>query len=160
MASVAATLANGGISPITGRRVLSTETVKNCLILMFSCGMYDYSGNWAFHVGLPAKSGVSGCVFVVIPNVMGLCVFSPRLDFRGNSVRGIEFCKILAKKYKFHIFTQLTGTDVEKSSNMYKEKVNKVETKEKEPLLLTKFFNAVRKGDIVEVQNSVSKISL
>jgi glutaminase len=71
--------------------------------------MYDYSGAWAFDVGLPAKSGVSGCIFVVIPNVMGLCTFSPRLDYRGNSVRGIEFCKILAKRFNFHIFTQLVG---------------------------------------------------
>lgn len=60
LASIAATLANGGISPLTGRRILSTETVKKCLILLLSCGMYDYSGMWAFNVGLPAKSGVSG----------------------------------------------------------------------------------------------------
>jgi glutaminase len=112
LASIAATLANGGICPATGRRILSPETVKNCLILLFSCGMYDYSGAWAFNVGLPAKSGVSGCIFVVIPNVMGLCTFSPRLDFRGNSVRGIEFCKILAKRYNFHIFTQLVGSGI------------------------------------------------
>jgi glutaminase len=64
LATMAATLANGGINPTTGSRVLSAETVKNCLVLLCSCGMYDYSGAWMFDVGLPSKSGVSGCIFV------------------------------------------------------------------------------------------------
>ena len=60
-ANVAGTLANAGICPITRERVFSAEITKNCLSLMYSCGMYDFSGEFAFSVGLPAKSGVSGC---------------------------------------------------------------------------------------------------
>eukprot|EP00741_Cyanophora_paradoxa_P019119 tig00021126_g18460.t1 len=107
MATMAATLANAGVCPTTGRRCVNPKTVRNCLALMYSCGMYDFSGEWAFSIGLPAKSGVSGAIFVVIPNVMGLAIYSPRLDRRGNSVRGIEFCKRLTERYSFSIFDQL-----------------------------------------------------
>ncbi|XP_056157806.1 glutaminase 2b [Lampris incognitus] len=104
---MAATLANGGICPITGERVLSAEAVRNTLSLMHSCGMYDYSGQMAFHVGLPAKSGVSGAVLLVIPNVMGVMCWSPPLDRVGNSVRGIHFCQELVSLFNFHNYDNL-----------------------------------------------------
>lgn len=111
MSMVAATLANGGVCPTTGRRVLQPATVQKCLSMMYSCGMYDYSGAWAFHVGLPAKSGVSGAILVVVPNVLGLCVWSPRLDAQGNSVRGIEFCRELVATYNFHNYDNLSAAN-------------------------------------------------
>ncbi|XP_013873424.1 glutaminase kidney isoform, mitochondrial [Austrofundulus limnaeus] len=104
---MAATLANGGICPITGDRVLSAEAVRNTLSLMHSCGMYDFSGQFAFHVGLPAKSGVSGAVLLVVPNVMGLMCWSPSLDRLGNSVRGIHFCQELVSYFNFHNYDNL-----------------------------------------------------
>eukprot|EP01135_Chromosphaera_perkinsii_P003917 Nk52_evm18s262 gene=Nk52_evmTU18s262 len=107
MANVAGTLANGGICPITGERVISPSTVRNCLSLMYSCGMYDYSGEFAFTIGLPAKSGVAGAIMIVIPNVMGICTWSPKLDSHGNSARGIEFCKHLCKRFNFHNYDGL-----------------------------------------------------
>ena len=104
---IAATLANGGICPLTNERIFSNTIVKNALSLMSSCGMYDYSGEWAYTIGIPAKSGVSGIVMGIIPNVMGIAVFSPKLDELGNSSRGIEFFKELTKLYPFHIYDNI-----------------------------------------------------
>ncbi|XP_059081128.1 glutaminase liver isoform, mitochondrial-like isoform X2 [Tigriopus californicus] len=101
---MAATLAKGGVCPITGQRVLASEAVQNVLALMYSCGMYNYSGQFAFEVGLPAKSGGGGTLMLVIPNVMGITLWSPCLDNLGNSVRGVQFCKELIKTYHFHRF--------------------------------------------------------
>uniref|UniRef100_A0A8C5D6E7 glutaminase n=1 Tax=Gouania willdenowi TaxID=441366 RepID=A0A8C5D6E7_GOUWI len=104
---MAATLANGGFCPITGERVLSPESVRNTLSLMHSCGMYDFSGQFAFHVGLPAKSGVAGGILLVVPNVMGVMCWSPPLDKLGNSVRGIQFCTDLVSLCNFHNYDNL-----------------------------------------------------
>ncbi|XP_058044520.1 glutaminase kidney isoform, mitochondrial isoform X3 [Ahaetulla prasina] len=104
---MAATLANGGFCPITGERVLSPEAVRNTLSLMHSCGMYDFSGQFAFHVGLPAKSGVAGGILLVVPNVMGMMCWSPPLDKMGNSVKGIHFCHELVSLCNFHNYDNL-----------------------------------------------------
>ncbi|CAB1328400.1 unnamed protein product, partial [Coregonus sp. 'balchen'] len=104
---MAATLANGGFCPITGERVLSPEAVRDTLSLMHSCGMYDFSGQFAFHVGLPAKSGVAGGILLVVPNVMGIMCWSPPLDKLGNSVRGIQFCTDLVSLFNFHNYDNL-----------------------------------------------------
>jgi glutaminase len=109
-AVIAATLANGGVCPITNERVLGFDTVRACLSLMYSCGMYDFSGEFAFTVGLPAKSGVSGGLMVVIPNVLGLCIWSPRLDSLGNSVRGLAFCHELVARYNVHNYDDLVNS--------------------------------------------------
>ena len=104
---IAATLANGGVCPLTNERIFSNTIVKNALSLMSSCGMYDYSGEWAYTIGIPAKSGVSGIIMGIIPNVMGVAVFSPKLDELGNSSRGIQFFKELTKIYSFHIYDNI-----------------------------------------------------
>ncbi len=126
MSVVAATLANGGVCPLTGERVLRPETVQKCLSLMGSCGMYDYSGEWAFRIGLPAKSGVSGLILAVVPNVLGLCTWSPRLDRHGNSVRGIRFCEELVQTFNFHAYDNLTdGHHVKKDPRSRREQTRR-----------------------------------
>lgn len=104
MALFAAILANGGVSPVTGEMHFRSDIIKSVLCVMATSGMYDYSGRWFYNVGLPAKSGVSGCIMVVVPNVCGICVYSPRLDKYGNSVRGVKLFNKLVKSYRMHIF--------------------------------------------------------
>ncbi|CAD7973307.1 unnamed protein product [Amoebophrya sp. A25] len=97
MSTMAATLSNCGRNPITGTACFGRREITQLLPIILTAGMYDYSGQWAFDVGVPAKSGVGGCVFMVIPGVCGISVFSPRLDENGNSVRGVDACTRLAK---------------------------------------------------------------
>ncbi len=109
-ASIGAAFANGGVCPETGERVFCEETVKNCLSMMYSCGMYDFSGEFAFTVGIPAKSSVSGVVLAVIPNVMGIAIWSPRLDNCGNSVRGVAFLRELVDRFSLHNYDTMLAS--------------------------------------------------
>lgn len=104
LAVMGATLANGGVNPVTGERAIAREHVKYILSVMHSCGMYDYAGEWAFRVGIPAKSGVSGGIVAVVPGKLGIGVFSPKLDVKGNSVRGVKVCERLSKEFGLHCF--------------------------------------------------------
>jgi glutaminase len=105
----AATLANGGVCPISGVQVLDTDVVKRTLSVMQAAGMYDNAGFFTLEVGLPAKSGVAGAVMVVVPNLIGIATFSPRLDAYGNSVRGVGFCRELVDRFTFHMYDSLSG---------------------------------------------------
>jgi glutaminase len=100
---MAATLANGGINPVTGERALRSDLVPHVLSVMTTCGMYDYAGEWVYWVGMPAKSGVAGGVLAVLPGQLGIGVFSPPLDSRGNSVRGVAVCKALSPELSLHL---------------------------------------------------------
>lgn len=120
MSVMASTLANGGICPITDEKVLRPDSVRNVLSLMHSCGMYDYSGQFAFKVGLPAKSGVSGAMLIVVPNVMGICVWSPPLDPLGNSCRGLQFCEELIQRFNFHKYDNIRYASHKKDPRRYK----------------------------------------
>jgi glutaminase len=104
LALMAATLANAGVHPRSGRRALATEQVAPVLSVMASCGMYDYSGNWLYEVGMPAKSGVGGGILAVLPGRLGIGVYSPRLDPRGNSVRGVAVCRQISRDFGLHVF--------------------------------------------------------
>ena len=104
LAMMAATLAGGGVHPRTGVRALQRKHVRDVLTLMFTCGMYDASGHWAYTVGLPAKSGISGGILAVVPGRMGLAVYSPLLDGHGNSVRGVEVFKAMSEDGNLSLF--------------------------------------------------------
>jgi len=104
LAMMAATLANGGVNPVTGVRAIDSQYVKDVLSVMFTTGMYDYSGEWAYRIGLPAKSGVGGGISAVVPQKLGIGTFSPRLDRKGNSVRGTRACEALSQDFGLHVF--------------------------------------------------------
>jgi glutaminase len=104
LAYMAATLANGGVHPLTQKRALPAEHVERVLSVMATCGMYDFAGSWLYEVGMPAKSGVGGGIIAVLPGSFGIGIFSPRLDAKGNSVRGIEACKQLSHDFSLHVF--------------------------------------------------------
>lgn len=123
LAIMAATLATGGVNPVSGERVISQDAARWTTAIMTSCGMYDESGGWMVHVGLPAKSGVGGGIAALQPGQFGIGTFSPRLDERGNSVRGVAMLEALSKQYGLHMLAHrgdplspiaaLTTTDAE-----------------------------------------------
>ncbi|MFE4399766.1 glutaminase A, partial [Kitasatospora sp. NPDC056808] len=103
LALMAATLANGGVQPVTGEQVVSREVVRQVLSVMTTCGMYDAAGDWVTTVGIPAKSGVSGGILGALPGQVGIGVLSPRLDRHGNSVRGVRVCERLSADMGLHL---------------------------------------------------------
>jgi len=104
LAVMGATLANQGRNPLTRERAVNPDVVDNILSVMSTCGMYDFSGHWAYDVGIPAKSGVGGGIVGVVNRQLGIASFSPRLDAKGNSVRGMGAFKVLAEHFGLHAF--------------------------------------------------------
>ncbi|MCW8128551.1 glutaminase A [Microbulbifer halophilus] len=106
LAVMAATLAGGGVNPLTGEQVLSADrTSPKVLAEMMMEGLYTSSGDWAYSVGLPGKSGVGGGVLAVVPGIMGIAAFSPPLDDAGNSVRGQKMIGKVASALDYNLFS-------------------------------------------------------
>lgn len=105
IARMAATLANNGVHPDTGERVVSARAARQALSVMATCGMYDASGGWLAAIGIPAKSGVSGGIIGVLPGQVGIASFSPRLDSTGNSVQGVEMFRRLSEDMGLHLMS-------------------------------------------------------
>jgi glutaminase len=114
LACIAATYANYGICPLTGKKVLSTSTAIRTNQIMFSCGMFDYSGEWACTVGLPGNSGISGNLLITVPGVCGISIYSPLVNESGNSVRGVEFGKEIVKRFNWNTFDVLESSKSER----------------------------------------------
>lgn len=104
LAVMGATLADGGVNPVTGVGVVSADACRHVLAVMATAGLYEASGRWLYDVGLPAKSGVGGGIVTVAPGKGGLATFSPPLDAAGNSVRGVEVATFLADALGLGLF--------------------------------------------------------
>ncbi|OHV03073.1 glutaminase A [Mycobacterium talmoniae] len=105
LARMGATLARAGVNPFTGRRVTNAAVVRRTLSVMLTCGMYDAAGDWVSAVGMPAKSGVGGGIVAVLPGQLGIGVYSPLLDAKGNSVRGVAVCRSLSAQLGLHFLS-------------------------------------------------------
>jgi glutaminase len=103
LAVMAATLANHGVNPLSGERVVPEPVVRQVLSVMSTCGMYDAAGDWATQVGIPAKSGVAGGLIGALPGQIGIATFSPRLDVHGNSVRGVSLFGRFSSDMGLHV---------------------------------------------------------
>ncbi|MER6912624.1 glutaminase [Streptomyces sp. NPDC000594] len=103
LAMMAATLANRGVNPLSGERVIREPVVRQVLSVMSTCGMYDAAGDWATQVGIPAKSGVAGGLIGALPGQIGIATFSPRLDAHGNSVRGVSLFERFSSDMGLHV---------------------------------------------------------
>jgi glutaminase len=104
IAMLGAVLAFDGLSPVTGEELVPRKVARLVKTFMVTCGMYDGSGEFAIRVGIPAKSGVGGGILAVVPGNMGIGVFSPALDSRGNSIGGVKALEYLSEKMNMSIF--------------------------------------------------------
>ncbi len=104
LAVMASVFANNGVHPLTDKRLMNSENVSRVLAVMTTAGLYENSGEWAYKVGLPAKSGVGGGIIAVSPNRFAIAVFSPRLDAAGNSIRAQEAIDYVAEKLHANVF--------------------------------------------------------
>ena len=104
LAVMGATLAGGGVNPVTGERVVDAETCRFTLSIMATSGLYETSGDWLYEVGLPGKSGIGGGIVTVAPGKAGLGTFAPRLDEAGNSVKGQLTARFMARSAGLDIF--------------------------------------------------------
>jgi len=105
LARMGATLANDGINPATGERVIKSDDIPHILSTMMVAGLYDGSGGWAWNVGLPAKSGVGGGIVAVVPGKGAIAVFAPPLDEAGNSVKAQEVIRYVAERLSYNLFS-------------------------------------------------------
>lgn len=104
LAGLGLVLANGGLHPETGTRMIDADAVRVAKTIMMTCGMYDGSGEFAVRVGIPSKSGVGGGILSVVEKQMGIGIYGPSLDSKGNSIGGQRMLEYLSKELKLHLF--------------------------------------------------------
>ena len=153
LSTMGATLSNNGVNPITGVKAIKSSYVPKVLSVMSTCGMYDYSGEWVYNVGLPAKSGVGGGVLAILPGQLALAIYSPMLDEKGNSVLGVGFCKRIAEEFSLHLYKtpRLTKQVVRKKITLRTARSKIKRTQEAEKILF-QYGNEVH---IMELQGDL-----
>lgn len=104
LAGLGLVLANGGLHPETGTRMIDADAVRVAKTIMMTCGMYDGSGEFAVRVGIPSKSGVGGGILSVVEKQMGIGIYGPSLDPKGNSIGGQRMLEYLSKELRLHLF--------------------------------------------------------
>ncbi len=158
LAVMAATLATGGINPITRERVVSAEVAQQVLAVMTTCGMYDAAGDWMSTVGIPAKSGVSGGIFGALPGQLGLGVFSPRLDSHGHSVEGVRAFERLSGDLELHLMNT-TVTDVEAVRSVrYDETTGRRTFRLQGPMTFASAEQVIRR--LAEIPSGASEVTI
>ena len=144
LAVMAATLAHGGVNPVSGERVVSPYAVSRTLSVMTSSGMYDFAGEWIYRVGLPAKSGVGGGILAALPAQLGLGSFSPLLDEHGNSVRGLKVCEAISAQFDLHMLNRTSDVRTCIVADYDFERVSPRGRQPHEQKILDQHKNAVR----------------
>lgn len=153
LAMMGATLAAGGRNPLTGKQVIGIDETASVLSVMGSCGMYDWSGEWSYRVGLPAKSGVGGGIIAVVAGLGALGVFSPRLDAHGNSVRGLEVCERLSREFGLHQFAGRRSTSALRSTYGAREMSRHYRRLDTEEAAIREHGDEIQ---VIELQGSMS----
>ena len=110
LAVMGATLADGGVNPVTAARVVDTDSCRCTLAVMTTAGLYETSGEWLYRIGLPGKSGIGGGIVTVAPGKGGLGTFAPRLDGAGNSIKGQLAAEFLSRRLGLDIFLSAPAT--------------------------------------------------
>jgi glutaminase len=113
LAVMGATLADGGVNPVTGERVVDAAVCHYTLAVMLTAGLYETSGEWLYDVGLPAKSGIGGGIVTISPGKGGMGTFAPRLDAAGNSVKGRRVAAFLSERLGLDLLISAPGSGVD-----------------------------------------------
>ncbi len=154
LAMIGATLANGGINPVTGEQAIASDLVQDVSSVIMTCGMYERSGEWTRRVGMPAQTSTNGALMALVPQKLGLGVFSPYLDAQGNSIRAVRVCEAISQDHHLHLF------DIyERNQEMMKyiEQVNKIT--DAAAALETDTYDAKSLDEVVQRTDELGKLA-
>eukprot|EP01138_Halocafeteria_seosinensis_P007902 gb/GECG01008073.1/.p1 GENE.gb/GECG01008073.1/~~gb/GECG01008073.1/.p1 ORF type:complete len:665 (+),score=73.24 gb/GECG01008073.1/:1-1995(+) len=156
---IAASLANLGVCPTTGQQVLGNEELISLFSLMYNCGLNQYTGTWTFNVGLPATTGVSGACMVIIPNIMGIAIYSPVLNEWEIPPAALKFCESLTSRYRINIFDQLVyrneELDIRSVEEEHNEDFSSLSETQKSTLLFFELCTSANSGSIEKVRQAM-----